>query len=441
MAIWIINLFDEDLNPEIVALVTRVESEQIAQRGNAYFPIRGLHAPKGQDIEAAGRVLDEADRRWIEAFKKDEKRAAPSVPPMSLKFQGQASNLCTVTEDYLYEDGVCKFLAETKRMFQDNAELLQRYYRLIDYSTYEEQGMFSSTPDGDLIGLMRLANADMERMLDQGQVDKAAKLMSRNLAFWRKVIDGKYRLISEAIIRVNFNFSLATFSDLSWRNPALLKRADFKSALGRPIRPNAANLQAKMDREFMNGYFATKGSDWLFYDAYGYTTSPALKWIADRMFQRNATLNIYHSCLKQFYAVRLLTGAERDQAISTYQKYELDGSPASLASNATGKIALQSACPTRYWFDSLASDNFLEARRRLVLLEINLLSSGRPESAYATLLRESTADLHDPVTEEPAKWDAGRRTIYFERAKGCIEGRLRVTLGPAKEFARCPSLN
>lgn len=439
--IWVINLFDEDLNPEIVELVKRAESEQIAQQGNAYFPIRGLNAAKGQNIEAAGRALDEADRHAFETFRKDGDAKRMSSPLLSdaLMFKGQSSNLCTVTQDYLYEHGVCKFQAETERMFQDNVELLQRYYSLFDYGTYEEQAVFLSYPHSDLIGLMRLANADMERKLDQGQIDQAAKLMSQNLAFWRKVMDGKYHLISEAIIRVNYSYSLSTFSDLLWRNPALLKRTDFRSALGESIKPNAANPQAKMDREFMNAYFLKKGSDLVFIDAYGGSTGPVLKWIADRMFQRNATLNGYHTCMKKFYVVRSLTGAEREQAISRNQSYEIEESPGSLVSNITGKIALQSMCPTRYWFSAVVTDNFLEARRRLVLLEINLLNSKLPESAYAILLRDSIAELRDPVTGEPAKWDAERRTIYFERVKGCSEERLRVTMGPAKEFARCPS--
>ena len=438
-AIWVLNAFDEDLTPEIVALVKRAETEQFAQQGNAYFAIRGLNAASGQDIELTGRALDEADRRALEAFRKDgdTKRISPPAPPEVLKFEGQASNLCTVTQDYLYEHGVCKYQAETERTFQGNVELLHRYYRLFDYGTYEEQSLFPPYLR-DLISLMRMANVDMERMIDRGQIDDAARLMSRNLAFWRKVMDGKYRLLSEAIIRVNYSYSLSTLSDLLWRNPGLLKRTDFRSALGEPITPNATNLQAQMDREFMNAYFVTKGSDLLFFDANGGSSSPIMKWIANRMFQRNATSNDYHACLKKYYEVRALSGAERDQAISRYQSYEMGESLGSLASNATGKIALQSMCPTRYWFDPVVTDNFLEARRRLVLLEISLLSSKRPESAYAALLLDSNAGFRDPVTGESAKWDADRRTIYFERVKGCSEERLRVTLGPAKEFARCP---
>ncbi|HEX9451660.1 MAG TPA: hypothetical protein VF934_09640 [Burkholderiales bacterium] len=446
-SIWVINVFDEDLNPEIVALVKRAESEQIAQQGNAYFSIRGLNAAKGQDIEVAGRALDEADRRALEAFKNDDdaKRISAPDPANALKFEGQSSNLCTVTEDYLYERGVCKFLAETERMFQDNVELLQRYYSLFDYGIYEEPATFASYPQRDLISLMRLANVDMERKLYQGQIEHAAKLMARNLAFWRNVMGGKYRLLSEAVVRVNYNYSLTALSDLLWRKPGMAKSADFRVAIGEPIMSSTKGLQGQMDREFMNAYLVKKGSDLLYIDAYGGGTiyggsaRSVLKWIADRMFQKNATFNDYHACLKKYYDVRALSGAERDQAISSYKAYEMEESSGTLVSNIAGKIALQSMCPKRYWFDALVADNFLEARRRLVLLEINLLSSKRPESAYAALLRDSNAGLHDPVTGEPAKWDAERRTIYFERVKGCSEERLRVTLGPAKEFAHCPS--
>jgi hypothetical protein len=400
-----------------------------------------LHAARGQDIEAAGRALDEAERREIEAVKENGnlKRTWPSTAPEALKFQGKSSNLCTVTQDFLYERGVCKSQNETDRMFRDNAELLQRYYRLLDYHTYEEPATFPPHLDADLISLMRLANADMERKLDQGQIDEAAGLMLRNLAFWRNALDGKYRLISEAIIRVNYSFSLITLSELLWRHPGLLERTDFRTALAEPMKSTAARLQAQMDREFMNVYFVKEGSDLLFYEGTDGSTNPILKWLANQLYQRNATLNGYHACLTKYYSVRGLSGPEYDLALSQYQGYDIEGGLGDLVVNLTGKLALRSMCPKGSWFDTLSPDNTLEAKRRLVLLEIRLLDSKVAPARYAALLQSAGASLHDPLTGKPAKWDTDRRIIYFEREKGCIGDRLWVSLGPTRDFTRCPS--
>jgi hypothetical protein len=96
-------------------------------------------------------------------------------------------------------------------------------------------------------------------------------------------------------------------------------------------------------------------------------------------------------------------------------------------------------CPKRSWFDTLGSSDGIEARRRLVLLEMRLLEAGVPPSNYPALLLSAGSALYDPVTGKPAKWDAERNIIYYQRDEGCIEGRLWVRLGRGKGFAQCPS--
>ena len=438
--VWAVNAFDEDLQPEVVALVERAEAEQIAQQGNAYFPLRGLHAPRGQDIEAVGRAFDKADRRAMEEFKKDGDltRIWPAAPPDFLKFEGESYRLCTVVDDSLYNHGVCKSQAETDRMFEDNDELLRRYYRLLGHRIYEEPATTFAHIDADLIGLMRLANADMQRMLVRGQVDEAARLMSRHLAFWRNALDGKYHLISEPIIRVNYNFSLITLSELLWRYPALLRESELRAALAKPFKPTDAQLQPSMDREFVKVYFVKQGANLLFDRGPGIDRSPVLEWMANRLYQRNSTLNAFHACLGKFYAVRALSGAEYDRALARYQDYELEDSLGSFV-NLTGKLALRSICPKGFWLDDLDNYSRFEAKRRLVLLQISLLGSKLQKSRYARLLRSADPSLHDPLTGRPAQWDAARNIIYFEREKGCYGEALWVPLGPVKAFVRCAS--
>jgi len=72
-------------------------------------------------------------------------------------------------------------------------------------------------------------------------------------------------------------------------------------------------------------------------------------------------------------------------------------------------------------------------------LEIRLLDSKVQLTKYPALLQSVDAGLYDPVTGKPAKWDADRRIIYFERENGCIGDRLWVSLGPTRDFTRCPS--
>jgi len=438
--IWLLSAFDSDLSSEVAALVNRAEAEQIEHEGNTYFAMRGLHVPPGQNIEAAGRALHASDQRETEAAKSDggQERASLADAPGTLKFQGETLNLCTTIDDSLYEGDVCKFQADTDRMLRENTELLRRYYELIGYRTYEEPARTFASPDSDLVSLMRLANVDMERKLDSGQPAEAAALIAQNLAFWRRALDGRYRLITEAVFRVNYSYSLLTLSELLWRHPELARSGDVRAAVGEPVNAHPDRLQAQMDREFMSVYLARRGSDLLFPDWPGSETHPALKWVADRLYQRNATLNAYYACLATYYAVRRLRGIEYQRAVSRYRDYDIDWG-LGLSINPTGKLALREICPKRSWFDTLGSSDVIEARRRLVLLEMRLLQSGLPPSSYPALLLSAGSALHDPVTGKPAKWDADRKIIYFQRDEGCIEGRLWVRLGPGRNFAECPS--
>jgi hypothetical protein len=196
-----------------------------------------------------------------------------------------------------------------------------------------------------------------------------------------------------------------------------------------------------MDREFMNVYFVGQGADLLLYPGSGRNSSPVLKWVANRLYQRNATLNAFHECLKRYYDVRALSGRAYDAAVAQYRDYRVEDEVRTVV-NLTGKLALSSVCPKSYWFDDFDSER-LEARRRLVLLELALLERKLPKTAYPAVLETSDMGLRDPVTGAPAKWDQDNQIVYFEREKGCLSDGHWISLGPPRSYNRCrpPGLN
>ena len=437
LALGLINAFDEDLNPEIVALVHRAETEQIAQQGNAYFALVGLSAPHGQDMEVAGKSLHEENQRQLEISRKTTgfRPIDPYSRPGGLSFEGELSYMCSVWQDYLYENGVCKHQAESDRMLAENQELLQRYYRLLDYHAYEEPAIGNIPSGRDLIDLAGLATVDIERRLAHGQVAQSAELMVRNLAFWRNALEGKYRMVPEAVLRIGYSVSQQWSSQLLWRHPQLLEKANFKAAFARPFMISADRLQWQLDREFMNAYSVRRGSDMVLFEGSGRSRNPILRWVADRLFRRNATLNDYYACTKRFYAVRGLGAEAFGKAVAEYRDYSIDDA-ASLAVNLTGKIALYEHCPKGSWLEEFNYERF-EASRRLVSLEIELLRSKLPKRRYAAFLAAAPASLRDPLNGQPAKWDAGRQIIFFEREAGCLSDGHWVNLAPVRDIKRC----
>jgi hypothetical protein len=438
-AMVLLNAVDDEPTPEVVALIERARTEQIAQEDNAYFAVRGLHAPIGQDIVAFGRALHAADQREVRG-RYGNGTYVTGQPPASigpLRFTGESMNLCTVWNVSLYNNGVCRFQAETDRMLQDNSELLRRYYSLLSFRTYEEPATTLLPLEPDLIGLMRLANVDMERKLERGKRSEAATLIARNLAFWRRALDGKFGRVAEAQIRVNYSYSLFALSELLWRTPELLDEADLPNAIGKPIARNPERLRHQRDRAFMDVYLAEEGS-LLYADNPDRGRNPAFRWLDNRLFMRNATLNAYLTCLDEYYSARMLSGAELQAKVATRRERELDSVWGEFV-NVTGRRLLRWICPNQNSHWMLDFESRIEARRRLLLLEIKLLGSKRPASSYPDLLRATGSDLNDPETGKPARWAAGRRMLYFEDEQGCIADDSWVNLGPTTKFVRCPS--
>jgi hypothetical protein len=185
-AMLIAGTLDEKLKAEVVDLVEGVESEHITEQGNAYFALLGFEAPVGADMVETGRKIYGADMRQLEMARQGLDYTYVSQTDRSnfLKFKGEASSLCSVNRDYLYENGVCKSQAETERMLIDNRELLSRYYQLLDYRALE-QPLLGFWVANEILSVQRLAQVDIERMLRSGKVSEAASLLTKNLQFWR----------------------------------------------------------------------------------------------------------------------------------------------------------------------------------------------------------------------------------------------------------------
>jgi hypothetical protein len=167
-----------------------------------------------------------------------------------------------------------------------------------------------------------------------------------------------------------------------------------------------------MDREFANLYFVNMGSDALFAAPWRADTSPFLKWFADRFYRKNATLNGYHACLSDFYALRAKRGEERLAGIRSFTAY--DPTIWGLVTNLTGEFVLMNACPKAHWLDSTEFTK-AEARRVLVMLQIMAMEQKIPDAAMPGFLQNASSDLRDPQSWKPAMWDAKHRIIYLAR--------------------------
>lgn len=407
--------FDDELSQEVVDLVRRMDAEGIEQEGNAYFALVGLTAPSGTDIMQAGRRIHEEDLRQIEMARKGLDYNGIRQPDRSnlLKFKGESSSICSVSNDYLYEEGVCKSQSETDRMLSDNRELLARYYRLLEYKTLVEPPLAQLWVANDVISLQRLAQADIEKRYQKGEISKATELLVQDLAFWQGLQRGKYHLLSGVVLQVGYSLRITAVSELLLRWPNLLRNAELKAVIAEPFHRESSILQAQMDLEFMKLYFVRNGSEAILDQWTDRDKKSSLKWFADRLYRRNATLNSFHGCLREFYTARASKIEEQESAVGSFSDRRVG--IAGLLTNLTGEMTLYSWCPKRLWLENLDHSRS-EARRNLVMLQIMLLERKIPEAAIPAFLENADPSLRDPKTGKAAMWNPQRRVAYFSRS-------------------------
>jgi len=411
---FVAGLIDEELEPTVLELVQRIRTEKIAEKNNAYFALSGFAAPAGRDIVDVGLTAYESDQRWLALALQGKHRnnVTRTEQQAALKFKGDYQSICTIRDVHLYHNGVCKTQAETDLMLVENRELLNRYYRLIEYTILEEPFLGTRWWQNDLLKVSRLAQADIEQRLSSGDSAKAVELLVKDLWFWSNVYGGKYHLISQAILQVGIGLRVGGISEMLLRWPQLLDNAELRTAIARPFPEESSILGAQMDREFTNLYFVNIGSDALFGTPWQADTSPFLKWFADRFYRKNATLNGYRACLSDFYVLRAKRGEERRAGVRSFSAY--DPAVWGLITNLTGEIVLMTACPKAHWLDSTEFTR-AEARRVLVMLQIMAMEHKISDAAMPGFLQNASSDLRDPQTGKPAMWDAKHRIIYLAR--------------------------
>jgi hypothetical protein len=92
--------------------------------------------------------------------------------------------------------------------------------------------------------------------------------------------------------------------------------------------------------------------------------------------------------------------------------------------NPTGEILALISIPHLSAY--IETGHNMEGLRRLALLKVLAHAEGLPPQRMQAFLDAHAADLGDPYTSKPMKWDAEKRRIYFPRLSG--EGSVELYL-------------
>lgn len=407
-----INLFDEELYPEVAAIV-RLDPPAVSEEQNAYFHLIGLAAPESEQAHAAGR-------KWLaEAMKAQEKalRGEKEEWPRTLALAGKIADLCSRVSDPCIRR-VVEHEAAARRTIGAHQLLLRRYRELHHYPRYVEAGdqIHPARPIpsyGAARDAQRIFNIDAALRVLDGEFDAVVQDIVRDIGFSRKALAGSRSIISKMASNALLAHSLLFASELLATYPT-------KTSAGALKLLNELQPLTEDERRLAVALRAEQRSRWLSYKAISQNSSdqPDTELLTrfDRIWVRlfflpNATTNW-------------------DYRTNGKRGIDLDGAP---STQFDSRPKLKEFTDALSWWDWIygmrgkvvaaiapyAPDNEiarmhdLDALVRAVALHAQIVTQGVKDEEIAQFLASSDKRFADPYTGKPMRWDPMERQIFF----------------------------
>lgn len=413
----IANAFDEDLDPEVLA-VLEARPAPVASSRNGYFYLVGI-GMSGEDPHAAGRryvaAVDAAQQKRIAG----EDVQWPRIERLKIAF----SDLCAMDgAPCLEKVGADK--AGAHKLLDEHALLVERYRTLLEYPQYQETQRLShyETPLPDYFGLgaaQRLFHIQAALRLGEGKALQVAYDLERALRLSRRMLAGSSTVLGKMLAAAHGRRAALFLSEAL---PAVA-RADRK-ALARladalaPLSPVERDLAPAFASELAMAASAMRGCD---------TTESALTCY---FFQPNATLNrLYFAAHKPFLELAQAPAHRFDALRTTPQESRFPWW--GVLYNPWGKLMLAASSGRPPW-DYVARVNDLDALFRVVALQALIGERDLKAAEVPGFLAGSVKRYADPYSGKAMGWDARRGQLWFE-PRGTPA--LRNVGGVAKRFS------
>lgn len=396
----IANAFDEDLDPEVLA-VLEARPAPIAFARNGYFYLVGI-GTSGEDPHAAGR-------RYVAAVEAAQQKriAGEDVQwPRIERLKIAASDLCGMDGGVPCLEKVRADEAGARRLLAEHAVLVERYRALLEYPQYQETQRLRhyETPLPDYLGLgaaQRLFHVQAALRLREGKALQVAYDLERALRLSRRMLAGSSTVLGKMLAAAHGRRAALFLSEAL---PAVA-RADRK-ALARlaealaPLSSAERDLARTFASELAMAASAMRSCD---------ATESAL---ACYFFQPNATLNrLYFASHKPFLELAQAPAHRFDELRRTLHE------PAfpwwSALYNPRGKAMLVMSGGRPPW-DYVARLNDLDALFRVVALQALIGERELKAAEVPDFLAGSVKRYADPYSGKAMGWDARRGQLWFQ---------------------------
>ncbi|MBS1198395.1 MAG: hypothetical protein H6R18_2180 [Proteobacteria bacterium] len=412
LILFVVNLVDDDLNPEITAIL-KEQPPQIPVKENGYFTWIGVMAPENQAAQAWGEQLFQemlaTDKTALASQKSAESALLRTKRQETLK---RDKIPCHQIENCLQRVAADPKTAE--EALEKGNLTLARGDEASKFLAYQEAWRPDATFHSALVSYPSfwnpLAATRFALKVQTGQHDEALADLAREIAFHIRQSQGAHSLIEKLIAQNNLLNRYQLLGQYLQHHPQAAKQqADKIATLLAPLPADAASLKPAITGEarvMARSILSLK-------------TAPT-EFFSDQMpevlmrpfFLPKASVNTFYQLQKAMIEAENKSGEEyRIQLAEISKKAEEDANKFPFAlRNPIGHILSRIATPSfgRYF---LKRDNLL-ATRALLAFRLDLLKSGINQPEAIAKAVESAALVH-PYTGNKAKWNAEKRTIGY----------------------------
>lgn len=422
----IVNLVDDDLNPEIKAILDE-NPAQIAASQNGYFAWIGVIGPEKEAPHDWGQRLFQevlrTDKQAMETQQAVELSLYKNKRQESLK---RDKIPCHKIESCLQAVATDPKAAE--EAMQQGKITLSRSDEALAFPAYQEawrpDASFHSALLSHLSLWTPLAATRFALKVERGQHDEALAGLEREIAFHTRQMQGAHTLIETLVAQNNLHVRHQLLSQYMLRHPLAARiRADKIAAMLTPFPANATSLKPALQSEvrvMSKSLLALKKAP-----TEG-LSDQIPEFLLRPVYLPKATVNQIYQWQKALIDADGKSGNEYRQHLAEYRKLiqeSNDKFPLAIR-NPVGHILTMIAMPdlARYF---LRRDNML-ATRDLVAFQLELLKSGTHQPQAIAKAVEAASLIH-PYTGNKAKWNAEKRTVGYD---GLPENKeLSITLG------------
>lgn len=405
-ALFLINQFDETLQPEVAALlqppISKVPPEQ-----NAFFTLVGLSAPSGVNAAA-----------WGERYVREQAVYRPAI------HSGVASpkSLCDL------EGNHCLRLAHKqpevlKQALLERQELNARYLaaRALPHvaEVIEVYSVEAAIPNFPImLRGQELRFAQIGLWVEAGKMDEVMAELGADIAFARRWCAGAQSLLGKMIASAMLQRDYVLLADLMREKPALMASQHVRmGALLTPLTPTELSMLSSIRTEFLvvaNWARAARTPQ----DVFLSTVSDSPAWLAriqgfllKGLFLPNASINMAYQSAQINERMARASPQQLAQVHREVQEWvkQLQAVDRHMFYNPAGKWVLKENVVdfNDYVRRPMITNVFIQ----LLTLQQQIVDQHIPDAAIPAFLAASP--LRNPFDGNAVEWDAPRHELFI----------------------------